>query len=218
MKMALIFYFFIGILSLISLFLFDYVKNIHFYKLAAKIPGPKALPFLGNGLSFIGKDSSAVYHEIFDLADKYASPCRVWLVNQLFVGIYEPDQLKTLLTSTKSMDKGDIYKFARPWLGNSLILAPASIWRAHNKLIQPAFNPQTLRTFFHIFDKHAKSVVETMEKELDGGEFQIGPYLVNFSLSVALESIMGISETSDSKIYTRYTECVNSFLQNSSSS
>ncbi|XP_033229027.1 cytochrome P450 4C1-like [Belonocnema kinseyi] len=207
--MAVILYFFIGILSIIVLLLFDYVKNIQFYRHAAKIPGPKAYPIVGNGLSFIGKDTSAAYYAALDIIERYASPSRVWFGNQLFVSISEPDQLKTILTSPKSMEKPVVYEFARPWFGNSLILAPAPIWRAHRKLILPAFNPQTLRTFLHIFDKHAKSMTEKMEKELGEGEFKIHTYMVSYSLDVALEGAMGISESSDSKMYTHYSECVN---------
>ncbi|XP_033228406.1 cytochrome P450 4g15-like isoform X2 [Belonocnema kinseyi] len=211
--MSVILHLFIAILSLIVLLLFDYVRKIQFYKHAAKIPGPKALPIVGNALRFIGKDSSAAHDILLDIAERYASPCRLWLGNKLFVGIYEPEQLKTLLTSPKSMEKASLCSLLRPWLGNSLLIAPVPIWRAHRKLIQPAFNPQTLRTFVHIFDKHSKSLVQKMEEELEGGEFQVGSYMISYSLNVALESTMGISETSDSKMYTRYTECVNRTME-----
>lgn len=60
------------------------------------------------------------------------------------------------------------------------------MWRAHRKLIQPAFNPQTLRSFLKIFDKCAISMVEKMGKELDGGEFKVEPYFTSISLNIAL--------------------------------
>ncbi|XP_033228437.1 cytochrome P450 4C1-like isoform X2 [Belonocnema kinseyi] len=127
--------------------------------------------------------------------------------NQYYVGIYESGQMKTILTSPKTTAKASIYDFLRPWLGNSLVLAPVPMWRVHRKIIQPAFNPQTLRKFVHIFDKHSKSIVKRMEEELDGGEFEVRSYLGSYALSVALEASMGLTETFDPKISADYGEC-----------
>lgn len=37
---------------------------------------------------------SAAHDVLLDIGDRYPSPCRLWVGNQLFVGIYKPDQLK----------------------------------------------------------------------------------------------------------------------------
>ncbi|XP_033228435.1 cytochrome P450 4C1-like [Belonocnema kinseyi] len=206
--MSVIFYLSIGILSIILLVLFDYVNNFQFYKDGDKLPGPKAYPIIGNAHFFLGMDVIAAHEKLLEIAEEYASPFRGWLGNQLFIIIHEPDQMKTILTSPKSMGKASLYRLLRPWLGNALLLAPVPMWRVHRKLIQPAFSLQILRKFVHIFDKHSKSMVKKMEEELDGGEFEVRSYLVPFSLNVALEASMGLSETFDPKMYAEFGVCV----------
>ncbi|XP_033229025.1 uncharacterized protein LOC117180645 [Belonocnema kinseyi] len=150
---------------------------------------------------------TSAYEKLLEIAEEYASPFRGWLGNQLFIVIHEPDQMKTVLTSPKSMGKA-LSRLLRPWLGNALLVAPVPMWRVHRKLIQPAFNFQILRKFVHIFDEHAKSMVKKMEEELDGAEFEIRSYLIPFALNVALETSMGLSKNSDLNINGELGVCV----------
>lgn len=90
-----------------------HVRRRRLYKMASNLPGPPALPFIGNAHLFLGSSegipfpngnrASQIYirfkipdilHKIFELIKLYPSPFRVWLGPRLIVSVADPEQIK----------------------------------------------------------------------------------------------------------------------------
>ncbi|KAL7296360.1 hypothetical protein TKK_0010374 [Trichogramma kaykai] len=173
-----------------------YLVIFHFWKLGkirklVKCPGPPSIPFIGSAHYFMGSTED-ILNEFRKWMNMYPSPFHAWLGTRLFYVVYEPQQLKTILASSKAIEKEDLYKFARPWMGTGLFTAPASKWRVHRKLIMPTFNPRILEGFVEIFAKQANVLVKELRVELDAGEFDIFQYVSLCTLDIICETAMGV--------------------------
>ncbi|XP_011315522.1 cytochrome P450 4C1 [Fopius arisanus] len=194
----------IGVLGLFSLLVF-YLKKIRLYRAAAKFPGPPALPFIGNAHAFVGSTED-ILKKTTELYDMYPSPLRFWLGSRLFFGVCEPEQLKIVFTSPKTIEKEDLYKFARPWLGTGLFTAPASKWRVHRKLILPTFNPRILESFVEVFAQQSDIMVRQMKVEIDGDEFDVFNYISLCTLDIICETAMGVTMKAQTEGDPTYVE------------
>nr|ARN17935.1 cytochrome P450-12 [Cephus cinctus] len=182
-----------------------HVKRLRMYKAAAKYPGPVAWPFLGNAYYFIGKNED-ILNKIIKLMNTYPSPLRFWLGQRLFFAVYDAEEMKTVFLSPKTIEKEDLYKFARPWLGTGLFTAPASKWRVHRKLILPTFNQKILESFVEVFSAQSQIMVKNMEVEVDGEEFDIFNYISLCTLDIICETAMGVAVKAQTERNSRYVE------------
>ncbi|CAL1678403.1 unnamed protein product [Lasius platythorax] len=97
-------------------------------KMINTLPGPKALPLVGSVFYFLQRNPDEILGSLLKLVRDYSSPFQVWMGNKLFIGIYEPDQIKTILQNSNCLDKGVLYKFIEPVLGKaSLLTAPDTV-------------------------------------------------------------------------------------------
>ncbi|XP_015126718.1 cytochrome P450 4C1 [Diachasma alloeum] len=194
----------VGVLGFLSLLIF-YLRKIRLYRAAAKFPGPPALPFIGNAHVFVGSTED-ILNKITELLDAYPSPLRFWLGSRLFFGVCEAEQLKIVFTSPKTIEKEDLYKFARPWLGTGLFTAPASKWRVHRKLILPTFNPRILESFVEVFAQQSEIMVRQMKVEIDGDEFDVFNYISLCTLDIICETAMGVAMKAQTEGDPTYVE------------
>ncbi|KAK0181268.1 hypothetical protein PV327_003562 [Microctonus hyperodae] len=194
MTLILFTIFIVGLITLITY----HIKRLNLYRAAAKIPGPPTYPLIGNAHYFIG-NTADIINKVMELLSAYPSVIRVWLGNQLFIGITDPELVKKVLLSPKTIEKGDVYRFIRPWLGKGLLVAPAATWRAHRKIITPTFNIRILESFVEIFVEQCEILIKEMEVELEGNEFDVFDYVSRCTLDIVCETAMGVS----SKVQTR---------------
>ncbi|XP_046734901.1 cytochrome P450 4C1-like [Diprion similis] len=194
-----------GIISI----LIYHLRRLRLYKQASKFSGPPVLPIFGNTLIFVGSNED-ILRKIMELGDLYPSPFRVWFGHRLFLGVTNPEQMKTIFLSQKTIEKEDLYKFIRPWLGTGLFTAPASKWRVKRKLIMPTFNSRILESFVEVFAIQSKILVQRMEVELDGDEFDVFDYVSLCTLDIICETAMGVSVRAQTESGCRYVEAVKS--------
>ncbi|XP_051159991.1 uncharacterized protein LOC127280777 [Leptopilina boulardi] len=197
------------LLSVISVLLvyyaiFHFSGHREIYKKIANIPGPRAIPLLGTVSLYVG-DSAHFAEELLKMGQIYTSPFRVIIGTRVFVIFKDPDQIKTVLHSSKAVEKDFVYKFAKPWLGNGLVLAEHKIWRVHRRLIQPTFNQKVLQSFVTIFQKNALSLVQSVNEKIDGPEFELSSNILFTTFTNICESSMGI------EVETKRNEMLNYF-------
>ncbi|CAL1678402.1 unnamed protein product [Lasius platythorax] len=163
-------------------------------KMINTLPGPKALPLVGSVFYFLQRNPDEILGSLLKLVRDYSSPFQVWMGNKLFIGIYEPDQIKTILQNSNCLDKGVLYKFIEPVLGKaSLLTAPASIWTKNRKILVSGFNTNMLRGFFDIFIEQSLIFTDELEKiGLNGSEIELFEPIFQCTLTIACDTVIGI--------------------------
>ncbi|XP_048508468.1 cytochrome P450 4C1-like isoform X2 [Athalia rosae] len=177
---------------LISLLIF-HLKRLQMYKHAAKFDGPSCVPFVGNALLFFGS-TTAILKKMVEIINMHTSSMlRLWLGPELIIVTQDPEGIKQVLTDAKVIDKSKPFDFVKPCLGNGLVTATGEVWRLHRRLLGPLFNTKIIESNVDKFAAHSKILVENMEKEVDGSEFQIDDYVAKWAMDIICESAFGSS-------------------------
>lgn len=67
----------------------------------------------------------------------------------------------------------------------SIISLSGEKWRAHRKLIAPAFHQNVLKSFIRVFNNNSRAVVQRLEKEV-GKEFDVHDHLSQTTVDILL--------------------------------
>jgi cytochrome P450 len=59
-------------------------------------------------------------------------------------------------------------------------------WRKLRKLMSPAFSRSTLEIYLEVFKNNAEILVQALMTKVGGGEFDVCPYLVLYSLDCTI--------------------------------
>lgn len=181
-----------SLLAFISLTLVHfYHENSHKAKLANQIPGPRALPFIGNAMLILGlKNNHHLFKRTMRLSEKFGRVVRGWAGWKLVVFLSDPVDVEVILNSSVHIEKSDEYKFFKPWLGNGLLISTGEKWRSHRKLIAPTFHMNILKSFIGNFSDNSLKVVERLKEEA-GKEIDIHDYMSEATVDILLETAMG---------------------------
>ncbi|XP_026734388.1 cytochrome P450 4C1-like [Trichoplusia ni] len=146
---------------------------------------PGAWPIIGNLHALFGNSCriwtrlniiSEKLHEMGGVVTASFGPQTVYIA-------CDPDDVFTITNACLAKD--DLYDFGKPFLGEGLVTAKASIWKNHRKLLNPSFNQSLLDTFMGVFNSQSRKLVQEMEKEDGKGPFD--PWI--YTRCNALETI-----------------------------
>ncbi|XP_044575508.1 cytochrome P450 4C1-like [Cotesia glomerata] len=193
--------------ALIKLITYHY-NRLDLYRAGNKISGPTpVLPIIGNAHIFFG--STEKFMKRLMLLDNYKfSPIRFWLGPKLCIILFDPEQIKIVLRSQKTIEKDDLYKFFHPFLGTGLITAPENKWKVHRRLIMPTFNPKIIESFIDTMNKQSKILVKVLESEINGHEFSVFPYVSRCTLDIICETAMGVSSNVQTNRDSSYVKAI----------
>ncbi|KAG7211454.1 hypothetical protein KM043_010736 [Ampulex compressa] len=167
----------------------NYLRNV---KLAFELPGPRALPLLGNAHSLLEDD---LIHRIGSESWLYGRIFRVWVSVLPYVVLVEPEDIQLVLGNAKHNKKIYVYKLLENFIGKGLISEDTDKWNLHRKVLQPAFHFHILERFIESFAASAGQLVDVF-LENEGKAINITS-LINDSIYVILsETILGITNTS----------------------
>lgn len=143
----------------------------HFYRKfkrivdsVAHIPGPRALPFVGNALMFVGKRPRDLVEMGEAMIDKYGFFMRILLGPKVLILLAEPEDIEDMLLRGKTIVKSEEYEYTQSWIGEGLITSTGQKWFARRKVITPAFHFNILQSFVSIFEKNSDIFVEKLSK------------------------------------------------------
>jgi cytochrome P450 family 4 len=172
------------IVVLIVAFVLWYSKKYgDFLALANKLPGPPALPLIGNALMFARKSPPELLKVLEGLSKSYGRTVRFLVGTQLQVLLTDPKDVETILGSQKLIEKSDEYDFIAHWLGTGLLISNGQKWFTRRKVITPTFHFKILEQFVEVFDKHSTIFVDNLSK-LKGRSFDIFPLITLAALDV----------------------------------
>ncbi|XP_043481269.1 cytochrome P450 4C1-like [Leptopilina heterotoma] len=178
--------------------------NRELYNKTNHFSGPLLFPLIGCTYQFIG-DSEHFLKQTTKLSCIFESPVRLAFGSHVFIATKDPQQSKTILQSSKAMDKTALYNFSKSWIGDGLVTSKQNLWRKHRRIIQPMFNKKTLQTYFSIFQQNSLLLNKTVESEIDGPEFDISNHIAYITCSNICESSMGVSvKTQKEEVYKFY--------------
>ncbi|XP_046665741.1 cytochrome P450 4C1-like [Homalodisca vitripennis] len=160
-------------------------------KLASQLPGPPALPVIGNGLEFLGGPEE-VMAKILALCSRYESPFRIWMGPILLIMVSDPDNLQIVLNSSKTLEKGSLYRFFRDAAGTGLFTAPVDKWKRNRRAITPAFNTRLLEQFMPVFNQQNRLLVAKLGERVGHGLFDVWDYVSPATFDIICQTALGV--------------------------
>nr|CAD7430202.1 unnamed protein product [Timema monikensis] len=171
--------------ALTALYIWQQQTNL--YKHGNKIPGPTALPFLGNIHELAGiKNAGEIMQKALRIASPYQDIVKIWLGSKLIVFLVEPKDVEVILSSSVHLDKSTEYRMFQPWFGDGLLISSGDTWRTHRKLIAPAFHLNVLKSFMNQLNNNSRILVKRLDKEVNGKAFDVHDYAAEITVDMLL--------------------------------
>ncbi|KAK3875312.1 hypothetical protein Pcinc_019808 [Petrolisthes cinctipes] len=178
--------------------------------LIEQIPGPKALPILGNALE-VNVDPRDLFQVITGgsyIWSQITPLMRVWAGPFPLIQLFKCSVVEVILSSNKHLDKSRDYTFLHPWLGTGLLTSTGSKWHSRRKMLTPAFHFKILEDFLEVFNSQSTKMVEKLANRADGQPFDIFPYITLCTLDVICETAMGVNIKAQDNSDSDYVKAV----------
>ncbi|XP_007524588.1 cytochrome P450 4V2-like [Erinaceus europaeus] len=168
-----------------------------------------ALPLLGHSL-FMKSDPSEFFHQLLYYGEMYRCKplIKFWLGSVPMVAIYKAENVETILTSSKQIDKSNMYNFLKPWLGLGLLTSTGNKWRTRRKMLTPTFHFTILEDFLDIMNEQANILVSKLEKHANQEAFNCFFYIALCALDIICETAMGKNIGAQSNDDSEYVRAV----------
>ncbi|XP_069949156.1 cytochrome P450 4c3-like isoform X2 [Cherax quadricarinatus] len=175
--------------------------------LIEQIPGPKALPILGNALE-VTVEPREVFQIITGATSVLRGVWRVWLGTRPMILASQCQHAEVILSSQKHLDKSREYNFLHPWLGTGLLTSTGSKWHSRRKLLTPAFHFKILEDFVEVFNNQSNKMVQKLQQKADGRPFDIFPFVTLCTLDIICETAMGCNINAQDNSDSHYVKAV----------
>lgn len=111
-------------------------------------------------------------------SQRYGRVFRIWLTLLPYVVLMEPEDIQVVLGSMKHTRKIFFYKLLDNFLGKGLVTREVDKWRAHRRILQPAFHLHVLEKFAETFGECADHLVDKLLKK-DGEDINVTVFVNN---------------------------------------
>ncbi|XP_024877883.1 cytochrome P450 4C1-like isoform X2 [Temnothorax curvispinosus] len=176
------------LLLILILLISNYYVHYHGRKgrLINLIPGPSGYPIVGNAFQCFG--SREQWKIVITLTDEFYPIAKVWGFFFPVIFISHPNDLETILSSTKHIEKSILYDILHPWFGTGLLTSGGAKWHSRRKILTPTFHFNILQQFIQILIEEG----ENMTKSLKNAGDTVVKDLVPFFSAHTLNAICGI--------------------------
>ncbi|XP_011705160.1 PREDICTED: cytochrome P450 4C1-like, partial [Wasmannia auropunctata] len=125
--------------------------------------------------------------------NQYYPICKIWAIFLPVVSIRHPDDIKTILSSTKHIEKKLIFNVLQPLFGTGLFTSAGDKWHSRRKLLTPTFNFTILQQFVKVFIEEGEIMTKSLKKTEDIVVKDLIPFLSEHTLNAICETAMGTS-------------------------
>ncbi|XP_046382306.1 uncharacterized protein LOC124153250 [Ischnura elegans] len=180
-------------------------------ELINKIHGPPTFAFMGNAAAFfVSRKGILQYRK--ENCEKYFPVYRLWYFQQPMVNVVGPEYVEAILHSSKHIEKGWVYKFMQPWLGDGLLTSGGDKWFSHRKFLTPTFHFKILEEFVTLYAESSTALAEKLSVEASSGEaFDIVSIVSQCTLEIICESAMGIKLDAKDESQKKYMMAIKEF-------
>ncbi|XP_043486958.1 cytochrome P450 4g15-like [Polistes fuscatus] len=148
---------------IILFYVIEYLINkFREYNMVKKYQGPKAYPLIGNLNLFVG-DLKDITYKLIKLSENYSSPWRLWVGPKLVLFFDDPEYMKIISDGSYGWEKSELYDFMKPYIGNGLFTAPASVWKIHRRILNPVFKEQMFSTYMDSIVRKSNTLANILE-------------------------------------------------------
>ncbi|XP_024883662.1 cytochrome P450 4C1-like isoform X2 [Temnothorax curvispinosus] len=170
------------------------------------IPGPPGRLILGNILDILV--SREELWKLQNTFNQYYPIYKIWAFFIPTVVIQHPDDLETILSNTKHIEKSLLYDILHPWLGTGLLTSAGAKWHPRRKILTPTFHFNILQQFVEILIEEGESMTKSLKNT--GGTIvkDLVPFFSEHTLNAICETAMGTSLRGLGAFQKRYIEAV----------
>ena len=161
-----------------------------YFQLGMTLPGPPALPIIGNCLQFTGNDLCKIFQEAKEFASSYGPIARLWFGPVLVVVLTDPDNIESVVKSDKFCSRGYLAKKSvEKFLGNGLLHLDGEEWRRHRKIVSSALHINILETFVENFAKNSDILANKFKDLADGiTAHDVAPHFTRCSMDIIYQT------------------------------
>ncbi|KAM7362485.1 cytochrome P450 313b1 isoform 2-T2 [Cochliomyia hominivorax] len=138
---------------------------------------------------------------------QYKTPFITWMGTKCFLYVNDPETIGTIFNSSYCINKGEFYRFMATVIGDGLFTSRSPRWNKHRRLINPAFNRQSINSFLPIFNQETNVLLKTLIK-VQRQPLEIYEILKRSVLETACQTTMGkrmnFQENGSAAIFNSY--------------
>ncbi|TGZ38590.1 hypothetical protein DBV15_11251, partial [Temnothorax longispinosus] len=193
----------------------DYLKNLRMQvdlsikkgRLINLIPGPSGYPIVGNAFQCFGSREEQ-WKIVITLTEEFYPIAKVWGFFFPVIFISHPNDLETILSSTKHIEKSILYDILHPWFGTGLLTSGGAKWHSRRRILTPTFHFNILQQFIQILIEEGENMTKSLKNAGDTVVKDLVPFFSAHTLNAICETAMGTSLRGLGDFQQQYREAV----------
>lgn len=174
-----------------------------------KFPGPPSYPIVGNVVDLYNANFNMTA-AVEKWTATYGNVFRIWMGAHAFVVVSKPEDLEILLSSTKHIEKAELYGLLVPWIGTGLLTSTGKKWHTRRKLITPTFHFRILDQFVEVFNRNSTLMVQKMLAAKE--TINVHSLITLCTLDIICETAMGTKVEAQNDSSSPYVKAVHNAL------